>query len=349
MRKFTSALAVAGLLTVPVMVSAQTSLTPYLVADVSVGYITNASKHLPMSNDYDYMSNNIASSVYGLRASHDLGNGLIATGNLEGDFNTSTGDHEPAGMFRRAANVGLRGSFGHVEFGTKTNPLIAFNATSYAMGGQSVSTNTAIAMGYANFFTNKSITYTTKVNGLTAQVQYGFENLAPGGPFGYARESMVSGYARYDFGAFNIGAAAQNVQGVAGITADKTTYIIGAGAKFDALTLKAMYIDNDDIDASVSVAGHQKNTAYQLGASYAFTPRFTAGTDFILHDSDSYLLSLQGRYALHKNVMTYVLVSHVDNDAEGATFAALRGAPGQYSGLTGKSETGVAVGMVVRF
>ncbi|HEX5513017.1 MAG TPA: porin, partial [Gammaproteobacteria bacterium] len=131
MKKFASALAAAAVLGAPAIASAQTEIRPYLTADVGVGYITDYSDvdAIPgvtpgIEKDYQYNDSNLASSVYGLRASHDMGNGLKAVGNLEGDFNTGTGDRNPAGMFRRAANVGLEGAFGRVELGTKMNPLV---------------------------------------------------------------------------------------------------------------------------------------------------------------------------------------------------------------------------------
>src|SRR5690625_2081796 len=234
MKKLTSALAVAAVLGAPAIASAQTDIRPYLTADVGVGYITNYSDVDAIThpvegneliggieNDFQYNDSNVASSVYGLRASHDMGNGLRLIGNLEGDFNTGTGDRNATGMFRRAANVGVEGAFGRVELGTKMNPLVAFHGGSgYALGGNSVSTNVAASMGFANFFTNRSITYSAKVEGLTAQVQYGFEDAGPG-TFGSAREQMVSGFARYDIAGLAVGASAQHIKG--GSNADGVT------------------------------------------------------------------------------------------------------------------------------
>lgn len=397
MKKFASALAAAAVFGAPAIASAQTEIRPYLTADVSVSYITNYSDVDTVTvndlfgvgpttpvirgveNDFQYNDSNVASSVFGLRASHDLGNGLKAIGNLEGDFNTATGAFNAAGMFRRAANVGLEGAFGRLEFGTKMNPLVAFHGGSgYALGGNSVSTNVAASMGFANFFTQKSITYSAQAAGLTTQLQYGFEDANPG-PFGSAREQMYSGFARYDIAGFAIGAAAQHIKGASnseivpnttaiggpsgvGGTAgpslldpfvrdsDVTTWIVGAGYTFAGWTVRGFWVNNDD----VKPAGvNWDNSAWHVGLKYAVTPQLEVGGSYTLHDSDSWLANLQARYAMSKNVVLYGLVNHVDNDENGATFGLLwnngndRGQ--QLALLAGESETAVSVGMIVSF
>lgn len=392
MKKFASALAAAAVLGAPAIASAQTELRPYLTADVGVSYITNYSDFdtvrlsdttpggiLPpgvddrvlvqgIENDYQYNDSNVASSVFGLRGSHDLGNGLRLIGNLEGDFNTGTGNVNAAGMFRRAANVGIEGAFGRVELGTKMNPLVAFHgASGYALGGNSVSTNVAASMGFANFFTQRSITYSAQAAGVTAQVQYGFED-ANAGPFSTAREQMYSGFVRYDIAGLAVGAAAQRIEGTGGSTAsgsgvgtmgplnaltrdeDITTWILGAGYTFAGWTARAFWVNNDDVKpAGVS----WDNTAWHVGLKYALTPQLEVGGSYTMHDSDSWLANLQARYAMSKNLVLYGLINHVDNDEDGIGFGLLwnngndRGQ--QMAHVAGESETAVAVGMIVSF
>lgn len=348
MKKQLSALALAAALATPAIASAQqVELRPYLSADASLGFDLGGDK-LFLNEDVEYHNGNIATSVYGLRGAVDLGNGLTVHGHLEGDFDTSTGNHHPAGMFRRAANVGVSGAFGRVDLGTKMNPFIAFHSSSYAMGGNSVSTSIASGMGYANFFTQRSVTYTApKYAGLSAQVQYGFEDPTTGQtPFNYAHESIVAGNVNYEIAGFSIGAAAMDVKGAAG-TADRTTWMIGAGYKLDALTLKAAWIDNDDVAAG---GASDNNTAWQVGASYALTPQLAVGGNYLQHDSGSSLANLQARYALAKNMVIYGLVNHVDNDDNGPDLRALWGAGGVGAGLqNGGSGTALATGVIISF
>ena len=344
MKKFASALAVAAALGAPAVASAQNAtLTPYLTADVGVAFVDG--DVLGNANDFDYFDSNVVSSVYGLRGSVDLGNGLKVIGNLEGDFNTATGDRHPAGMFRRAANVGVEGAFGRIEVGTKLNPLLAFNGGSFAMGGNSVATNAAASIGYGHFFTNESITYTTKVGGLTAQLQYGFES--NGAPYGRARESVVSGFANYDAGAFQLGAAYSVTTGLEGSANpdDETTWIVAAGTTLAGVKLKLAYLSHDD-DAAAD-----KVDAWHIGAAFAVTPQLTVGGDYLQDDEGSSLLNVQARYTVSKNLMVYGLVNRVDNDAAGSSFALLHGGGygAQNGALFGTDEVAVAAGMVVSF
>lgn len=344
MKKFASALAVAAALGAPAVASAQNAtLTPYLTADVGVAFVDG--DVLGNANDFDYFDSNVVSSVYGLRGSVDLGNGLKVIGNLEGDFNTASGTTNPAGVFRRAANVGVEGAFGRIEVGTKLNPLLAFNGGSFAMGGNSVATNAAVALGYGHFFTNESITYTTKVGGLTAQLQYGFED--DGGPYGRARESVVSGFANYDAGAFQLGAAYSVTTGLEGSANpdDETTWIVAAGTTLAGVKLKLAYLSHDD-DAAAD-----KVDAWHIGAAFAVTPQLTVGGDYLQDDEGSSLLNVQARYTVSKNLMVYGLVNRVDNDAAGSSFALLHGGGygAQNVALFGTDEVAVAAGMVVSF
>lgn len=348
MKKFASALAVAAALGAPAVASAQNAtLTPYLTADVGVAFVDG--DVLGNANDFDYFDSNVVSSVYGLRGSVDLGNGLKVIGNLEGDFDTATGTTNPAGVFRRAANVGVEGAFGRIEVGTKLNPLLAFNGGSFAMGGNSVATNAAASIGYGHFFTNKSITYTAKVQGLTAQLQYGFED-DPGPnrrPYGRARESVVSGFANYDAGAFQLGAAYSVTTGLEGSANpdDETTWIVAAGTTLAGVKLKLAYLSHDD-DAAAD-----KVDAWHIGAAFAVTPQLTVGGDYLQDDEGSSLLNVQARYTVSKNLMVYGLVNRVDNDAAGSSFALLHGGGygAQNVALFGTDEVAVAAGMVVSF
>lgn len=349
MKKQISALALAAALATPAIASAQqVELRPYLTGDASLGFDLGGDNIFANHEDVDYHNGNVATSVYGLRGSADLGNGLTAHGHLEGDFDTSTGDNHPAGMFRRAANVGVSSDlFGRVDLGTKMNPFIAFHSSSYAMGGNSVSSIIAADMGYANFFTNKSVTYTApEVAGFSAQIQYGFEDEA-NGPFGYDydRKSVVAGFANYEIMGFSVGAAAMDVKAVDG-DYDKTAWMVGLGYQIDALTLKAAWIDNDDVPGG---GDGDNNTAWQIGASYALTPQLAVGGNFLQHDSGTYLANLQARYALSANLAVYGLINHIDNDENGPDFRALWGAGEAGEGLRGDSGTALATGVIISF
>jgi predicted porin len=67
-------------------------------------------------------------SIWGFKGVEDLGGGLKAEFNLEGQFDSSTGAQMnlpgSGGIFRRQANVGLSGDWGSLQFGRLYSPLI---------------------------------------------------------------------------------------------------------------------------------------------------------------------------------------------------------------------------------
>jgi predicted porin len=123
--------------------------------------------------------------------------------------------------------------------------------------------------------------------------------------------------------------------------------MVAAGYKLDALTLKAAWIDNDDVARGGT---SDDNTAWQVGASYALTPQLAVGGNYLQHDSGSFMANLQARYALAKNLVVYGMLNHVDNDDNGPNFRALWGAGGVGEGLTnGGSGTALATGVIISF
>jgi len=162
---------------------AQSAVTLYGTLDASMISISNGNKAVvgtaPAASQSGvvYADSAISSSVWGLRGSEDLGGGMKAIFNVEGDIQTNNGGMNHNGIFRRAANVGLSGNFGIVELGVKVNPLIATNGALAPLGGNSVMTSTASSLGYADFYTKNAITYTTPtISGFTGQLQYGDSN-----------------------------------------------------------------------------------------------------------------------------------------------------------------------------
>ena len=117
------------------------------------------------------------SNVIGFRGSEDLGGGLKGNFHLESDVQTNNGGLNQNGLFRRQANVSVAGGFGDIKIGITTNPIIATNGALMPVSGNSVSTVTSSALGYADFYTKNAVTYTSPtMSGLTAQIQYGFSN-----------------------------------------------------------------------------------------------------------------------------------------------------------------------------
>lgn len=306
-------LAIAALLaSVSTGALAQT-VTLYGTLDASVHHINNA--NAAKNNSISLVDSSMASSVWGLRGSEDLGGGMRATFNLESDIQTNNGGTNQNGLFRRAANVGLVTSLGHIELGVKMNPLIAANSTLMPLSGHGFSTITAAAMGYADFFTRNAVTYTSpSILGLTAQLQYGASNSVGED----ANGSVVAASLAYKLQNLTVTAAAQERQagGTAssanGVNGNKQTQLVGAKYALGNLTVGAAYITNDQAGAKVD--------ATQVGASYQMSPRATVAVNYAVTDADSNLTNVQARYALGRRTTLYSQVGHARNGSTAYAF-----------------------------
>lgn len=122
-----------GLLATAMAAQAETTVQIYGIVDTGI----QVQNKTAGSNDGRVSMNtsNLRQSVWGLRGSEDLGNGLKAFFNLESHIAVDTGGLFGDGqgespLFRRQANVGLSGSWGSVTLGRQYGPaLLAHVAT----------------------------------------------------------------------------------------------------------------------------------------------------------------------------------------------------------------------------
>ena len=353
MKKHLIAAAVAAAVAAPAMAQ---NVTLFGALDGSVVNINNA--NAAGNNVTGYADSAIVSSVWGIKGAEDLGGGLKAQFELQGDAQTNNGAGHQGGIFRRQANVGLAGGFGEVAFGVKTNPIIATNAALMPVSGNSVSTSTASAMNYADFFTRNAVTYTSPVmNGLQVQLQYGFDNTASSTTTG---GSMYAGSVSYAAGPLTLRAAMQDRKENGGASSsntgfDKNGSVFGASYKLGDITFAAAGIKNEyntavggaktKIDGTQVGVGYQASAAWLLGASYT-------------QAESSNMTNLQARYLLSKRTTAYVQYGRADNDAKGVVnFAPTATNTGNtpatnftgYSGVAGKTQSSVGVGVIHTF
>ena len=100
--------------------AAQSSVTLYGVADTFFQYLDNGGNH-----SYSERSGGNAGSMFGLKGSEDLGNGLKAVFNLEAGFNLNNGAlfSNTSTLFYRQAWVGLTHErYGSLTFGRMYQP-----------------------------------------------------------------------------------------------------------------------------------------------------------------------------------------------------------------------------------
>ena len=100
--------------------AAQSSVTLYGVTDVFFQYLDNGGKH-----SYSERSGGNTGSMFGLRGSEDLGNGLKAVFDVESGFNVNNGGlfADTSALFYRQAWVGLTDDkYGSLAFGRQYQP-----------------------------------------------------------------------------------------------------------------------------------------------------------------------------------------------------------------------------------
>jgi predicted porin len=142
------------------LVSAQSSVTLYGIADFWVGSSTHKSTTAA--------SGGLAASRWGIKGKEDLGDGLEAGFVLEQVFDLASG--AAAGGFNRQSYVSLAGSFGELRLGNVLAPLDDINGSANS-GGDSLLA--AISGVWVGFNTNplRQIYYATpEVGGLGAAV-----------------------------------------------------------------------------------------------------------------------------------------------------------------------------------
>lgn len=107
--------------------AAQTTTTLYGVLDVGL----TTRNHAPAGTPKNSLDNGGSSpSIWGVRGTEDLGGGLQASFNLEGQFKVDDGT-QLGQFFRRKANIGISDAhFGTVRIGVQHGPaILAFAAT----------------------------------------------------------------------------------------------------------------------------------------------------------------------------------------------------------------------------
>ena len=334
---------------------AQSSVSLYGQFDAGVYSLTKADGN---NNRVVYGDGATFSNVWGMRGSEDLGGGLKANFQLESDIQTNNGGLNQNGLFRRQANVSVGGGFGEVKVGITTNPLIATNGLLMPVAGNSVSTATSSAMGYADFYTKNAVTYTSpNLSGLTAQLQYGFSNNIESAGDG----SVTAGSLAYVNGPLAVRYAFQDRKEAATPAPSapntgnaKKSQLAGVRYDMGALSLGLAYLENK---AAASIGGPLvKVTGYQVGAGYTMNA-WLLGASYTRSEGSS-LTNLQARYALSKRTSLIAQAGFADNSADGkVNFAPISFNTGNspatitdtYAATTGTKQSGIGLALAHSF
>jgi predicted porin len=203
------ALSIACAATLAAPAFAQSTVTVYGVLDAGVlsmdNVVTSPLGYVPVAakggHTTQFKDGGIGGSNWGLRGTEDLGGGLVATFQLQGNANvkdgTTGGPNSTGGtsFFNQFSTVGLRGSFGELKVGRQVSPmyyamastdaraaryfgsvltaLVGLNSASRAWAGN----NSNVAFG--TIYNDNAVVYTSPTwNGLAASLEYAFGNTA---------------------------------------------------------------------------------------------------------------------------------------------------------------------------
>lgn len=154
---------------------AQSSVTLYGVADVSVRYLTNANAN---NDGKVFMTNGaVTNSRFGLKGTEELGGGLKAVFRLESGVELQNGQYsDTQRQFNRAAYVGLANQYGAVTLGRQKTPLFDMLGDVYdplTVGNYFENAWLPVALG-AGLYADNAVKYTGTFGGLTLGAMYSF-------------------------------------------------------------------------------------------------------------------------------------------------------------------------------
>ncbi len=314
---------------------AESGLTLYGNIDASL--VTASGIGSASERRWSFGEGNWAPSVWGLKSTEDLGNGLKAHFRLEGGFSAANGaiaNGGTTGVFSRMANAGISGPFGSVTAGLNLSPFIAAYTSTLGLAGNnfyvpallmhrdgfvgSASTTPAYPGGTdadpelettGGFFIPNSLTYSLPselLQGVTGSVMYAFGGV----PGSVSQNRFVSGNVGYAFGALNIVAAASDRD------AQYRQYLLGASAPVGPVKLAANWVRFNPI------SGATTNT-FVVGAEMKLIPAASIGINYARNDGANTpeIYNLSAVYSLSKTLNLYAAFNR-----------ATDGVPSSYSG-----------------
>lgn len=276
MKKTLFAIAAGSLLATSAF--AQSSVTLYGIADVSIRYESNTNSS---TDSRVHMTNGaVTQSRWGLKGAEDLGGGLKAIFRLENGFSLDNGANNDSGsFFNRMSYVGLEGGFGAVTLGRQHSAVHDFLSDFDPLTVGNYDENAYYA-AYYPIRVNNQVKYSGSFGGLNVIAGYGFGEQAGNNTAGRYLGTMVT----YKAGPFGFGGAFQQSRGgaaagsavsmVPGTDADKlTNWAVGGTFASGPFKVAAGYQDHRLKMDSLSGASLRSDVWY-AGLTYNVTPAF---------------------------------------------------------------------------
>jgi predicted porin len=304
-------------------------------------------------------------SLFGLKGSEDLGNGMKANFQLESNLNIANGTAGDASfganngkLFDRWATVGLSGSFGKVDAGEQLDPLFLqsfLNGIRLAHSG-SLAVNGQLAYGggvsggntnntIANVMASQMVSYVTpSFNNTTAKLVYQFGGAAGNNSYNQG-EAIVVNYAA---NGVTLNGGLESTNNATNSNKLKKS-LLGASYTMGDVKFAAQFNGFKDNLSTVNAQG------YEVGASYNFNPKLTGAVNYAwANDSVNNVTpktpSVSLKYELSKRTSVWALADKSTNAVAGwGTLYHNQGALVGGSSILLQDQTGVAVGMTHTF
>lgn len=347
---------------VPMLASAQSTVTLYGVVDTGIEYVNNVGA----AKDNVARVNTLTGTVpsrWGIRGTEDLGGGLKSLFVLESGFAPDSGtSNQGARLFGRQALVGLSGPWGQVALGRQYTMLFWATLDPDILG-PNVYGSGSLDSYLPNARADNAVSYKGTFGGFTVGATYSFGrdtvNAGPS-PAGTncAGENAAdskqcrewSALLQYDNKWWGVAAAYDSLRGGPGafggltksnLTDDRLSlngYVLLSKTK---MGLGVIRRDNDGSPTP-------RSDLWYAGLAYDITPAFTlAGQVYYLkyHNSDNkaMLYALRGTYAFSKRTSVYATAGFIDNGGQLAL--SVSGAQTGSNPKPGGNQLGTMIGI----
>lgn len=329
-------IAAAALASLAGAVQAQ-SVTLYGRIDVGYEYVSDTASGTGTDSVSKLQNGGILPSIWGLRGSEDLGGGLKAVFNLEGDFDGSTGGERFGGalrLFGRQSNVGLSGGFGTILLGRQYSPAILADLGTEPRGfkesfslllpyalSQNPGANGITGNNFLGIFNGNMISYTGAFGPVTLRAGYGL-----GETVGESSDNSTVALGVTYAGPVTVSGSYQMIK--AAQQAETKRYSAGVAVPLGDITLKAYY-SNSTRDSLAGVED-QDLTNFGLGVNFAWNAQNTltlayyhGKDDKVAGKGKSNDIVISNDYALSKRTTLYAQYVHADVDADGNTAGSI--------------------------
>jgi predicted porin len=351
MKRITLSLALASLGLAAGAAQAETSVTLYGIADVSIRYLSTSAGSVGQDGSRVSMENGaISNSRWGLRGSEDLGDGNRAFFRLENGFNMQNGrGSDPSKTFSRLAYIGLDGgSIGALTLGLQNTPMFDLLADYFdPLTAGNYDQNAWLPAAMSRVRTNNMTKYSNTIGDLAFVLSW-----ANGDDYNDHKAGQQYGASlRYTVGKLGLGAAYQQTYDGTDSDLRQRVWNLNASYQFEAAKVFAGYYNGRDETGWVNavMGGEQapglnrKDNGYFAGVTWQATPRWAiTGAAYydlsknVVEDGDKgkrFALVAVAEYSLSKRSQIYGTVDwNKVNDA----------ASGEIAGKT--SQLGAAVG-----